>query len=103
MLIVAFLDDSPTIVQFASNDPVEFAAATELVYRLGRFFFTSGKCPLRVYRGDGVFIKIEIWKYFLCFAFFFLISEGSMKSFLRVTVVNWLLRLTFFHDSENNN
>lgn len=38
MLIVAFLDDSPTIVQFASNDPAEFAAATELVYRLGRFF-----------------------------------------------------------------
>uniref|UniRef100_F1L9M5 tRNA-dihydrouridine synthase n=1 Tax=Ascaris suum TaxID=6253 RepID=F1L9M5_ASCSU len=44
--------DSPTIVQFASNDPVEFAAATELVYRYCSGVDLNCGCPKRdVMRG----------------------------------------------------
>uniref|UniRef100_A0A915APC4 tRNA-dihydrouridine synthase n=1 Tax=Parascaris univalens TaxID=6257 RepID=A0A915APC4_PARUN len=44
--------DSPTIVQFASNEPVEFAVATELVYRYCSGVDLNCGCPKRdVMRG----------------------------------------------------
>ncbi|CAJ0579802.1 unnamed protein product, partial [Mesorhabditis spiculigera] len=46
-------DDHPLIVQFASNDPVEFAAATELVYKYSNGVDLNCGCPKGDVRARG--------------------------------------------------
>ncbi|VDK67094.1 unnamed protein product [Anisakis simplex] len=45
--------DSPLIVQFASNDPVEFATATEFIYKFSSGVDLNCGCPKRDVVRDG--------------------------------------------------